>query len=119
MAQGYPARVMVGTERTHVGDYDAEIASEMWMSVPAVARSFDGVLVQGRLAGDGFPATYWIATSGAAAELGPRETTHGRLRLAGRSLRAGSATPRAGTPGFALPAGPAGDAGLELRLRTP
>jgi hypothetical protein len=51
VASGQPARVLVGSERTVLIDYDAEIAPNTWMPSPRSESMFDGLAWQARLQG--------------------------------------------------------------------
>lgn len=52
IAAGLPARVLVGSERCVLIDYDAEIAPNTWMPAPRSEAIFDGLAWQARLQGD-------------------------------------------------------------------
>ena len=93
---GLSARVLVGEERTWIVDYEPQIAPEAWLAAPDVRRSFDGVLVQGRLDGGAFPLSWWRTSTRVPAALEPRDTTHGRLEPVRRSFRGDRARVRTG-----------------------
>ncbi len=100
VAEGYPARVLAGTETTALVDYDTEIAQDSWMGLPRIAKAFDGVCVQGRLARDAFVARHWVARSEPGGSLGRADTTHGGLALPRRTSSEGIASARIGTAGY-------------------
>lgn len=52
VSAGMPARALVGSERTVLIDYDAEIAPNTWMPAPRSEAIFDGLAWQARLQGD-------------------------------------------------------------------
>ena len=89
IAEGIQLRVQSGEERTALIDFDTEIAPEYWLAEPRVARVFDGIMVQARLAGSELLGSWWESSSGAPRPLGRDETLHGRIGLPTRSFRSG------------------------------
>lgn len=70
-----PARVVVGTERTFVLDYEAEIAPESWMPAPRVERLFDGLVVDASL----FAGRLSVAALATTLDAGGEAVDAGRL----------------------------------------
>ena len=100
VAGAQPLRVLYGTERVRVVDYEAHIAAESWMPVPTVERLFDGVCAQGHLAPDserllGFA---WVAETPAIRTLDRAAVGMGKLQLPERSFEQGTFALHAGDP---------------------
>ena len=118
VVEGMPARVLAGTERTLLVDYDVQVAQETWMPAPRVEPFFDGVLVQGHLREGAFVGTVWTASSAGRSELAREEIGIGRMQSVERGVKSARADLGAGPPRAILTAG-ASAPGVELELRAP
>ncbi|MDP6410704.1 MAG: hypothetical protein QGI46_15115 [Planctomycetota bacterium] len=88
IAAGVPARVLVGTERTFLVGYEAEVAPDVSMPAPVIERWFEGLAWQGRLSSGRLQATL-RTTHTESVEIAPRsDTILGDLQLPRRSVRA-------------------------------
>ena len=113
--QGFPLRVLSGSERTWLVDYAVTLAPQTWMPVPDVQAAFDGFSLEGELASGRVELQGFAAATGAALELTRDETTLGRLELPRRSLRTGSWSLGVGQAALPLFAGE-GDAGSSVAV---
>ena len=87
IAEGEPARVTVGEERTLLLGYEAEIAPSTWMPSPVVARTFDGLAWQARRGGGRVACTAWISASDGLDVLRRQQTGLGAVQLPQRNQR--------------------------------
>lgn len=78
------ARVLHGTERTTLADYDVTLAPETWMPVPETARLFDGICVEGRATRADVSCRGWSAGSAEPVVVGRDASTLGRFQLTAR-----------------------------------
>jgi hypothetical protein len=111
---GFPARVLVGRERTRLVDFDTFVAQESWMPAPRVEPCFDGLALQMRLGGDALVGSAWISASAEERLLDRSETRVGDLQLLSRSFRGGRVTVPFGERRTVLADG--GLEGLQLEL---
>jgi hypothetical protein len=110
---GRAGRVVVGTERTWLVDYDIEIAPESWMPAPRVAAVFDGLVVELLPFEGGLAADAWSASSDAPQVLEAGDAMLGRVQLPARGFRSGSLVLRGPDAAGSLLPGAGGD-GLGL-----
>ncbi len=112
---GHRARLVAGSETARLVDYRLEVAPQIWMPVPIVETTFDGVCVEIDPAARSAACTLWTAESAKPVEIEREDAQMGKLQLLARSLRAGAAVLRAGEPeSVALESG---TAGREIKLR--
>jgi len=97
VAEGLPARLMVGSERTWVVDYDVQVAPETWMPDPRVERAFDGILVQGHLSGQEWLGAGWRSITEGSSLISRNDLLLGTLQLPSRSMTGGRARARIGS----------------------
>jgi len=106
VAAGVPARVLVGTERTLLVGYDAEIASNTWMPAPHSAVIFDGLAWQGRLQGRALAGECFRSTTDAIHVRDRSAASMGSLQLPERRHAAGRGRVAPGERSAWLPAVP-------------
>jgi hypothetical protein len=86
VAGGEATRLLVGTERTVLTSYRAEIAPNTWMPRPIVEKLFDGLAWQGRLSDGTVAATAWTSETHSIEVQTREETRLGAIQLANRSI---------------------------------
>lgn len=89
VAAGEAARVITGTERTWLVDYDTQIAPDTWMPAPRVERAFDGLAWQGRFDGGALESSAAQSRTSATEVVEKRAANMGGLQLPARSVRVG------------------------------
>lgn len=115
VSAGASARVLHGTERTWLVDYDVTLAPETWMPIPEVQRAFDGISVEAELAGDRLSARGFTASTLGSVELTPAETALAGLLLPERAWQTGRVRLAAGQSTRLVDEGPQGRA-IDLRV---
>ena len=115
LAEGTSARVLAGSERTFLTDYEVHVAQETWMPAPRVERARDGVLLQGSLRAGRLDAQAWSARSAQLEVLGRDAVGLGRLQRVERSFRSAAVRPALRERVRALPELD-GDPALEVAL---
>jgi hypothetical protein len=91
VSAGFPARVFAGAERPYVVGYAAEVAPQTWVAAPTVELACDGLCVDIDASRTAAQCAFWIASSGAAADIQRKDAQLGRMQLLSRSLRADGA----------------------------
>jgi len=123
LAAGEPGRVLAGTERTLLVDYDAEIAPDTWMPVPRVELAFDGLAWHGRFDSGWLESSARVARTTAVqvrGRAGDRlQAQLGALQVARRGARAATASQESALEARTLLAPEAGSPALSLRFRAP
>ena len=107
VAEGRPARVLAGIETTRVTEYDAEVATDIWLPQAVVEPAYDGLLVQGTLRAGAFRATAWVASSREGQLLETEESGLGRMQLSDREVQAATCVLRSDQAGTTILAAPA------------
>ncbi|MDP6538870.1 MAG: hypothetical protein QF903_08390 [Planctomycetota bacterium] len=119
VAAGVPARVLVGTERTFLADYDAEVAPDVSMPYPVVERWFEGLAWQGQLSSRSLQAEL-RTTHTEAVVVAPRSVAVlGDLQLPTRSVRARVLSLELGAPPVVALAADAGASEVTVRCVEP
>lgn len=94
---GGMVRAAVLRESTHVADYDALVAQEIWMPLPRVMRVLDGWTCDGFVELGTFDMESWWSVTGAKQALSREQTGIGALELLERSHRSGHGRLASGT----------------------
>lgn len=86
---GLPARVLIGTERTLLIDYQAEIAPNTWMPAPRSESIFDGLAWQARLQGKDLVGECFRSTTSEVRVRHRSEASLGSVQLPDREHAVG------------------------------
>jgi len=115
VASGQPARVLVGSERTVLIDYDAEIAPNTWMPAPRSEAIFDGLAWQARLQGADLIGECFRSETNTIRVRQRGQASLGAVQLPDRRHATGRGRLSAGGQAAWIPAGPGRSALLVSR----
>lgn len=86
-----PARFVTGSERPLLVEYRLEVAPQIWMPAPIVESLFDGACFDAAVNRGGVDTSLWTSASGPVVEVTRENAQVGKLQLATRSLKSGTA----------------------------
>lgn len=104
-AAGAPTRVMVGTERTLLVDYDIEIAPNTWMPAPRTERAFDGLALAAHSSGASLVGECFVSATDDVRVLNRGSASLGSVQLPARRAATGAGRVGAGESETWIPAG--------------
>lgn len=116
---GEASRLTVGSERTLLTGYEAEIAPNTWMPSPLVEASFDGLAWQGRFDGRQLHSSLWHSQTHSIEVRDRIDAQLGALQLPKRSVRGARKAVSLDAEADELLAATANAPGVRLQLTRP